>query len=132
MTPRFGIDTSILVRLLTGEPPADFDYCLKQLSKLVEDDGAEVFASNQVIGEAYIAIQHHYGVSKSDAQSALIDVLSSGLISPLNGLSVFAILEASDSPGLFDRLIADGYSQTGMEVLTLDRKMASLVEARRL
>ena len=132
MTPRFGIDTSILVRLLTGEPPADFDYCLKQLSKLVEDDGAEVFASNQVIGEAYIAIQHHYGVSKSDARSALIDVLSSGLISPLNGLSVFAILEASDSPGLFDRLIADGYSQTGMEVLTLDRKMASLVEARRL
>ena len=27
MTRRFGIDTSVLVRLLTGEPEADFALC---------------------------------------------------------------------------------------------------------
>ena len=68
MTPRFGIDTSVLVRLLSGDPAADFERCVSRLNALVEDDGAEVFASNQVIGEAYVAVQHHYGVSKADAR----------------------------------------------------------------
>ena len=68
MTRRFGIDTSVLVRLLTGEPAEDFAYCVTKLSALVEEDGAEIFASNQVIGEAYVAVQHHYGVSKADAR----------------------------------------------------------------
>ena len=41
-------------------------------------------------------------------------------------------LATSDGPGLFDRLIADGYSRVGMKVLTLDQKMVSLPNARRL
>ena len=132
MTPRYGIDTSVLVRLLTGEPPEDFEYCVSQLRVLIEDDGAEVFASNQVIGEAYVAVQHHYGVSKTDARAGLLDVLRSGLVSPLNGRAVFEALQAVGGPGLFDRLIADEYARAGVEVLTLDRKMASLPVARGL
>ena len=61
MTVRYGIDTSILVRLATGDPPDDFARCVQKLSNLVEDDGADVLASNQVIGESYVALQHHYG-----------------------------------------------------------------------
>ena len=37
-----------------------------------------------------------------------------------------------DSPGLFDRLIADDYARAGVEVLTLDRKMAALPGVRTL
>ena len=132
MTPRFGIDTSVLVRLLSGDPATDFERCESRLSALVEGDGAEVFASNQVIGEAYVAVQHHYGVSKADARAGLVEVLRSGLVSPLNGRAVFAALEASGGPGLLDRLIADEYSRAGLEVLTLDRKMAALSGVRRL
>ena len=132
MIRRFGIDTSVLVRLLTGEPAADFAYCVSKLSALVEEDGSEIFASNQVIGETYVAVQHHYGVSKADARAGLLDVLRSGLVSPLNGHSVFSALETSESPGLFDRLIADEYSRAGLEILTLDRKMVSLSDVRRL
>ena len=132
MTPRFGIDTSVLVRLLTGEPPEEFERCVTRLRVLVEDDGAEVFASNQVIGEAYVAVQHHYGVSKADARAGLLDVLRSGLVSPLNGRAVIEALEAVEGPGLFDRLIADEYSRAGVDVLTLDRKMASLPGVRGL
>ncbi len=132
MTRRFGIDTSVLVRLLTGEPEEDFTYCVNKLSALVEEDGAEIFASNQVIGETYVAVQHHYGVSKTDARAGLLNVLRSGLVSPLNGYSAFSALETSKSPGLFDRLIADEYSRAGLEILTLDRKMASLSDVRRL
>ena len=130
VNPRFGIDTSVLVRLLTGEPTEDFEHCVSSLSNLIEDNGAEVFASNQVIGEAYVAVQHHYGVSKADARAGLMEVLRSGLVSPLNGRAVFEALEAASGHGLFDRLIAEEYARAGVEVLTLDRRMASLPGVR--
>ena len=131
MTPRYGIDTSVLVRLLTGVPPNAFAYCAKELERLATS-GAEVYASNQVIGEAYVAVQHHYGVSKSDTRGALLDVLRSGLVSPLNGRPVIAALSARGQPGLFDRLIADDYDRAGLEVLTLDSAMAGLPNVRRI
>ena len=132
MTPRCGIDTSVLVRLAVGEPERDFQHCTEALRVLVEDQGREIFASNQVIGEAYIAIQHHYGVSDTDARAALIDVLSSGIVAPLNGQSVILALQSRECPGLFDRLIADDYRRAGLETLTLDRRMATLPSVRSL
>ena len=62
MIRRFGIDTSVLVRLLAGEPEEDFGHCVRGLRTLIEDEDAEVLASNQVIGEACVAVQHHCGV----------------------------------------------------------------------
>lgn len=132
MTPRFGIDTSVLVRLAVGEPARDFQRCIEELRILVEDKRGEIFASNQVIGEAYVTIQHHYGVSDADARAVLIDVLTSGIVAPLNGYGVVLALQTRDSPGLFDRLIADDYSRAGLEALTLDRGMANLPNVRRL
>ena len=132
MTRRFGIDTSILVRLLTGEPASDFEYCVAKLTGLVQDSAAEIFASNQVIGEAYLAVQHHYGMSKADARAGLIDVLRSGLVAPLNGLAVIEALEVSGGPGLLDRLIADDYRRVGLETLTLDRRMSGLPQVNLL
>ena len=132
MTQRFGIDTSILVRLVTGEPENHFERCVGELRSLIEDQGSEVFASNQVVGEAYIAVQHHYGVSGADARASLLDVLHSGLVAPVNGRSVIEALETSGNPGLFDRLIADDYSRAGLETLTLDRRMSSLPGVRAL
>ena len=131
MTRRYGIDTSVLVRLLTGTPPDTFSHCERELRTLARS-GAEVLASNQVIGEAYVTVQHHYGVSRTDARAGLLHVLRSDLVAPLNGRAVIAALEASGGPGLFDRLIADDYARAGLEVLTLDRKMAALPAARRL
>lgn len=132
MIRRYGIDTSVLVRLLTGDPAKDFEYCVGRLRALIEEEGSEIFASNQVVGEAYIAVQHHYGVSKAEARVSLLNVLRSGLVSPLNGHTVVEALEASRGAGLLDRLIADDYARGGMEVLTLDRKMAVLSDVQRL
>ena len=132
MTQRFGIDTSVLVRLITRDPEKDFMHCVSELRSLIEDQGGEVFASNQVVGETYVAVQHHYGVSSADARASLLDALRSGLVAPLNGLSVVEALRATGGPGLFDRLIADDYSRSGMETFTLDHRMASLPGVRRL
>ena len=132
MTQRFGIDTSVLVRLLTGEPETDYALCVSKLRALIEDEDAELFASNQVIGEAYIAVQHHYGVSKDEARDGLLNVLRSGLVAPLNGGSALAAIDARQGAGLLDRLITDDYARVGLLVLTLDRKMSALPSAQRL
>lgn len=89
---------------------------------------AEFFVSNQVIGESYFALQHHYGIAKDKARAALLDVLTSGLCSPLNGSAVLTALETETGCGLLDRLIADDYASRGIKALTNVRKMARLTE----
>ena len=131
MTRRYGIDTSVLVRLVTGTPPDAYSRCVERLRAMV-GGGAEIFASNQVIGEAFVAVQHHYGVSAVDARAELSKALRSGLVAPLNGRAVIEALEAAGGPGLFDRLIADDYARADLHVLTLDRKMAGLPDAQLL
>ena len=132
MTRRYGIDTSVLVRLITNLPETEYRRCQAELTTMVEQERAELFASNQVIGEAYISVQHHYGVSKAAARAALTGALTSGLVAPLNGQAVLTALEASGGAGLLDRLIAEDYSRTVAETLTLDRQMAALPGVRRL
>ena len=132
MTARFGIDTSILVRLATGDPQREYEECVRRLTTLVERGQADVFASNQVIGEAYVALRHHYGVDRGQAREGLASVLSSGLVAPLNGAGVFDALRARGGCGLLDRLIADDYRNADLVTLTLDRKMAALPQVRKL
>ena len=132
MPQRCGIDTSILVRLCTGEPAHDFDRVVAALTHLVEVEHAAMFASHMVIGEAYIALQHHYAVSKTDAKAALRSVLTSGLVAPLGGDAVLEALASQRGCGLLDRLIALQYSADQLGTLTLDRKMAALPNATRL
>ena len=123
----FGIDTSVFLRLLTGHPAADFEATAAALKRLHDEPSAvELFVSNQVIGEAYIVLQHFYGISKSDARNAMRDLFYSGSLSPLNGKPVIDILQAGDGAGLMDRLIAQGYQHAGLEILTRDKKMARL------
>lgn len=132
MTLRYGTDTSVLIRLLTGHPPGEYSRCLRELTRLVEEDRGEILVSNQVIGEAYVALQHHYGISKVDARMALAQVLNSGLVAPLNGQAALDILSQQGGAGLLDRLIAEDYSRHVHETLTLDRRMSSLPGVRRL
>ena len=133
MSHRYGIDTSVFVRLLTGDPEADYRKTVAAFEKRLEaEPQAEFFVSNQVIGEAYIALQHHYGITKGDARSAMAELLTSGLCSPLRGASVLVALQTDKGCGLLDRLIADDYSAQGMKVLTNDRKMSRLPGAEKL
>ena len=132
LAPRCGVDTSILVRLVAREPPADYERCLSELDALVNEQGYDIFASSQAIGEAYAALVHHYPIDSADARAGLLEVLTGGLVSPLNGQAVLDALSTAAGPGLFDRLIINDYAGTGMETLTLDRQMASLPGARRL
>ena len=132
MPRRCGIDTSILVRLATGEPAQDFDRVVAALTHRVEVEHVALFASHMVIGEAYVALQHHYGVSKPDAKAALRSVLTSGLVAPSGGDAVLDALASNRGCGLLDRLIVLQYGRDELGTLTLDRKMAALPNVDRL
>ena len=132
MPRRCGIDTSILVRLATGEPERDFEQVVAALTQRVEVEHVALFASQMVIGEAYIALQYHYGVAKPDAKAALRSVLSSGLVAPWGGDPVLEALATNRGCGLLDRLIALQYGADDLSTLTLDRKMAALANVTRL
>ena len=131
MTQRYGIDTSVLVWLITGAPPDAYLHCVNRLSALVAG-GAEIFASKKDVGEAFVAVRHHYSVAAVYARTELSEALRSGLVAPMNGRAVIEALEASSGPGLFDRLNADDYTRRGLAILTLDRMMAGLSDFRPL
>ena len=131
--PRYGIDTSIFVRLLTGDPEKDFEETKSALEKILTDDAAaEIEVSNMVIAEAYFVLQHHYGVSKEEAKAGLASVMTSGLTKPQRGQDVLEALVAAQEPGLLDRLIAAEYAACGIITLTNDRKMGRLPRSRLL
>lgn len=132
-TPVYGIDTSVLVRLLTGHPTKDFAATSDALQALFNaEPTAELMASNQVIGEAYITLQHHYGLSKPDARDGLRAFLADGIVGPLNGAVVLEVLKEKKGAGLMDRLIAQDYAAQGLTVLTNDRSMAKIAGVRLL
>ena len=100
---------------------------------MVEKEGAQLYANAMVIGEVYIALQHHYSVSKSQARLGLTKVLTSGLVKPVHGASTLEVIsQAAKGCGFMDRLIAHDYEQSTSRVLTLDRKMGDLPNAKRL
>lgn len=129
----YGLDTSVFVRLLTGHPKADFEKTTRALKALYEKDlTTEFVVSNQVIGEAYITLQHFYKIAKEDAKSAILELFDLGNINPVNGGSVLTILREHGGAGLVDRLIVNDYNQRLITVLTNDKRMAKVEGAKLL
>ena len=74
---------------------------------------------SQTYGLTCIAAQHHYGVSREDARSALLRLLgSSGLVRPLNGRAVIQAFVETGRPGLFDRLVPQRNTRDLMDRLS--------------
>ncbi len=123
----FGLDTSVVLRLLTGQPQ---DLAAKALERyqdgIAAGDGFSV--SDLVAAESYYAIQHHYGKSKEEALDALRS-FSSG-----DGISFSHNFEAAinkpnihkASPGFVDRMLVSGYGETGQITLSCEKSFRRL------
>ncbi len=70
-----GLDTSVVLRLLVGQPADQYGAAVEFLDG-VEGAGGQVLISNLVIAEAYFACQHHYGLTKADVIVGLHSLLS--------------------------------------------------------
>lgn len=129
------VDTCILMRLAAGDPAELFDQTVEALENLLNrHHGLRIVAHNMVIGEAYIALQKHYGFTKPESRQSLANVLTSGLIKPLDGLATLEVIDsAAKGAGLMDRLILlDSHTRHTAPLLTLDAALAKLPGAANL
>ena len=62
----FGLDTSVVLRLLTGQPQELAVHALARYQEGIAN-GDSFYVSDVVASEAYYAIQHHYGKTKEEA-----------------------------------------------------------------
>jgi len=123
----YGIDTSVLVRLLVGEPAA---VATKVRERLLELHRLRqpVIASDLVIAEAYVALKYHYAIEPDAIRGGLQAMLASGLVQPEPGSAVLAVLQAKvgGRAGFVDRLIQASYAVDGMTTLTVDKAQAKI------
>jgi predicted nucleic-acid-binding protein len=126
-----GLDTSVMLRLLLGQP---VDQAARAVAFL--DDlscrGHQAVVSDLVVAETYFALQHHYGVSKQDALLGLRRLFTDGEIKPLGAAAeVLAVGGlASAKPGFVDRLIQGAYAHAACEMATFEKAAGKLKPVR--
>jgi predicted nucleic-acid-binding protein len=122
-----GLDTSVLVRLLVGEPAI---LASKAQERLLEAHRLRqaVIVSDLVIAEAYHALKYHYDLEPSDIRHALLAMLTSGMVQPEPGSAVLSVLQEKKSgkAGFVDRLIQAHYGIDGITTLTLDKAQVKM------
>jgi predicted nucleic-acid-binding protein len=128
-----GLDTSVVLRLLIGEPADQAERAVSYLDELARrGDGAGI--CDLVVAEAYFALQYHYGVSKRDALDGLRQIFADGEIASLGvaGEGLQSDNLASAKPGFVDRLIHHTYATTSAKTATFEKSAAKLSTAKLL
>jgi predicted nucleic acid-binding protein len=123
-----GLDTSVILRLLVGQPQDQTARAVAFLDELARR-GDRAVVSDLVVAEAYFALQHHYGVPKARALSGLHRLLADGEIQPLGAAAEVLATRglASAKPGFVDRLIHRAYVAAGRgRMATFARESAKL------
>ena len=121
------LDTSVVMRLLSGIPAAQAKKALAAVTDRIES-GAGVFVSDLVVAEVYFALQHHYKVPKDKALDLLRSFLSEdGITCTGAAAEVLKTPRLSNAkPGFVDRLIyAEGIG-VAEEFLTFELATARL------
>ena len=107
---RYGADTSIVLRVLTGQPEPLAASVRSRLESLWLG-GAAIDVCDLVVSETYFALQHSYRLSKEVALDALVKLA----VHPGFRLSRQAVASlrtpnlAKASPGFLDRIIHGTY-----------------------
>lgn len=122
-----GLDTSIVLRLLVGEPVAQAKRALALLNALREE-GKQGAVSDLVVSETYFALQFHYDVPKHIALDKIKEFLESSEIVPLG--DSLAILQEPNldkaKPGFVDRIIHAEYLKKTSNMVTFEKTAIKL------
>ena len=122
-----GLDTTVILRLLTGEPEKQFEKAKEFIeSQLAQHK--ELFVSDLVIAESYFALHHHYEIPKIEVVKYLDNLLSSGLIHVAPGSVCKDVLKESfqHKAGFVDQLIYEQYFTFADQIVSFDKSMAKL------
>lgn len=128
---RAALDTSVVVRLLTGHPH-DLSLAARTFLAGMEQEGAKVFVSNLVVLEAYFACQHHYGMAKEAVLGGLHRLLSMPTFVVHPQLLPLLATEglATAKPGFLDRLIHAEATTAQLTLITFEKAAANLPQTQ--
>ncbi len=129
-----GLDTSVIVRFLTGEPAHLAKAARERIGNALQE-GHELVVADMAVAETYYVLQKIYGIPKKATISALLALFQQpGFRSEANGIAVQALTEAAGShgPGLVDRMLHAGYQRECASILTFDKALAKLDRVERL
>jgi predicted nucleic-acid-binding protein len=123
-----GLDTSVVLRLLLGQPADQAARAVAFLDELARG-GHHAVVSDLVAAEAYFALQHHYGVSKQDALLGLRRLFADGEIEPLGAVAEVLAVDglATAKPGFVDRLIHGAYAAAADGMVTFEKAAGKLM-----
>ena len=126
----FGMDTSYLLRLLTGQPKDLAEKALLRYQEAVER-GDSFSVSDTVVTEAYYALQHHYGKPKCEAVEVLKEISEDDSIDfSANFESVISLPNlATANPGFLDRVLAADYRSRGQITISCEKSFRRLPDA---
>ncbi len=128
---KVGLDTSVVLRLIVGQPEDQTRGAIAFLDD-IRRSGHQAVIDDLVVAEAYFAAQYHYGVPKADALAALHrmflagEILSTGQAARILAMSGLA----SAKPGFVDRLIHASYTNSGESMATFEKSAGKLERVR--
>lgn len=124
---RYSLDTTFLVRLLTGDPVPQFHLAAGFLEKCRREEGM-VEVLDLVLAEAYFALQYHYGFPKDAALKSLHQFAEQPVVAVSKyALEILSLPSLSSAnPGFVDLLI-HGFSRTkNCKLVTFEKKARKL------
>ena len=126
-----GLDTSVVLRLLLGQPADQAARAVAFLDELSRG-GDHAVVSDLVAAEVYFALQHHYGVPKKDALVGLRRLFADDEIRPLGAVAEVLAVKgiASAKPGFVDRLIHGAYAGAADKMVTFEKAAGRLKAVR--
>jgi predicted nucleic-acid-binding protein len=121
-----GLDTSVVLRLLIGEPRAQAEVARRRIERALIA-GEKVFVTDLVVAEAYHALRHHYDVPQTVTLSRLQDFFNAGVVQvdPVGAAEALG-QGARGHAGVVDRLIVTRHRALGATTATFDRRQARL------
>ena len=129
---RVGVDTSFVIRLLTGDPAPLAEVALKML-KDVQSGGGSIVLSDLVLAESYYALHYHYQVPKAESLARLKEFVHADGIECTGSAKAILALPNLDkmSPGFVDRVIVDHYLALSVdEVVTFEKAARKINRVR--
>ena len=122
----FGLDTSVVLRLLVGEPEHLTAVAWQFITEATAGGATSLAVSDLVVAEAYHALRHHYRANHEDAVNGLRQLLGDARFRSTGVARATLAGSTEANPGLMDRIIHADYAREGFQLVTFDRGLGGL------
>jgi predicted nucleic acid-binding protein len=127
-----GLDTSVVMRLLTGDPADQAEIAATFLAES-KAAGDRLLVTDLVVAEVYFALHSKYKVPKAEALQRLREFVESGEVEAGVAARVLRTPNlASAKPGFVDRLIHATYSNDQARLVSFGKSVSKLAGAKAL